>query len=129
MAKTKFVFDKETGTMKPEAVVEAKKQEADGTPPKSVVDAHKAEASIDLTSKKPNVELNEAIVQFRENSDYTKVQITDERTGKGMMLIAGWGLEIKFNMAELRSTQRIEELLEALKNLFRELIIQQAVSK
>lgn len=131
MTKTKFVFDKASGTMKPEAEVETQKQARAGLPPQSVVTAHQqtGEISLDLTTEKPNVDLNEPQVVFRQNSDYTVVQVTDERTGKPMMLIAGYGLEIKFNMAELRTTAKIESLLDALTRLFRELIVQQAVSK
>ena len=45
------------------------------------------------------------------------------------MIIGGYGLEIKFNIAELRSTERIEQLLGGLTTMFRKLILEQALSK
>lgn len=131
MTKTKFVFDETTGTMKPESDAESRKQAKTNLPPKSLVEAHKKteEVSVDLSTEKPNVDMNEPQVMFRQNSDYTVFQVTDERTGKPMMIIAGYGLEMKFNMAELRTTAKVDSLVEALGRLFREMIIQQAVEK
>lgn len=126
MAKTKFVFDKTSGTLKAEEQHKPPqiKQEMPVEPP------HKEEmSSLDLSTTKPNVDMNENIVQFRESSDMTIFQITEERSGRVMMVIAGYGLEIKFNMAELRTTERIEQLLGGLSDLFRRLIVEQALKK
>lgn len=127
MGKTKFVFDNATGTLKPESSVMVEKPIQQ---PQPAVQPEKEEVvNIDLNTHKPNVNLDEPIVQFHQNSDYTIFQVVEERTRKPMMIIAGYGLEIKFNIAELRSTERIEQLLGGLTKLFRKMILEQALSK
>lgn len=126
MAKTKFVFDTESGTLKAEEQHRQSqtKQKVPVEPP-----LKEEMSSLDLSTTKPNVDMNEDIVQFRASSDMTIFQITEERSGRVMMVIAGYGLEIKFNMAELRTTDRIEQLLGGLSDLFRRLIVEQALKK
>lgn len=124
MGKSKFVFDKETGTLKPAKEIVAETQ-TQLTP----VVGGKEEVSLDLSTHKPNVAMDENIVQFRENSDYTIFQVIEERSRQSMMIIAGYGLEIKFNIAELRSTERIEQLLAGVTSLFRKMILEQALNK
>lgn len=126
MGKTMFVFDKESGTLKPT-------QYDQDTPlwnecPVSHKCDDSEETSLDLSTQKPNIS-NENIIQFRESSDHTIFQVTDDRTRKTMMIIAGYGLEIKFNMAELRSTEKIEQLLGGLTSMFRKMILEQALNK
>lgn len=127
MGKTKFVFDNATGTLKPESSVATEKPTQQ---PQPIVQQKKEEVvNIDLNTHKPNVSLDEPIVQFRQNADYTIFQVVEERSRKPMMIIAGYGLEIKFNIAELRSTERIEQLLGGLTKMFRKMILEQALSK
>ena len=126
MGKSKFVFDNTTGTLKPAESEVTKLSEKPTTPSDN---AGKEEFSLDLSSRKPNIATNENIIQFRESSDYTIFQVTDDRTRKPMMVIAGYGLEIKFNMAELRSTEKIEQLLGGLTSMFRKMILEQALKK
>ena len=123
MGKSKFVFDQASGTLKPVESV------ASTTQPPPVLNKPEAKegGSVDLSSYKPNISSDENIIQFRENSDYTIIQVNDERTQKTMMIIAGYGLEIKFNMAELRSTEKIEQLLGGLTSMFRKMILEQAL--
>lgn len=124
MGKTKFIFDNATGTLKP-----------DTNNVQKAIDAQPAAKSDDevvalnLNTHKPNVKLDEPIIQFRQNTDYTIFQVIEERTKKPMMIIGGYGLEIKFNIAELRSTERIEQLLGGLTTMFRKLILEQALAK
>lgn len=126
MGKSKFVFDSASGTLK-QVDDSISKQPAQLL--SSVSDTkEKEEVSVDLSTCKPNIG-NENIIQFRENSDYTIFQVNDERTRKTMMIIAGYGLEIKFNMAELRSTEKIEQLLGGLTAMFRKMILEQALGK
>lgn len=126
MGKSKFVFDNATGTLK---AVESEPKQPLETPVPLLNNANNEEFSLDLSSRKPNIAINENIIQFRENSDYTIFQVVDDRTRKPMMVIAGYGLEIKFNMAELRSTEKIEQLLGGLTSMFRKLILEQALKK
>lgn len=126
--RNKFVFDKASGTLKAvENAVETptppQKQQAETSADEKEV------VGVDLRTHKPNVSVDENIVQFRENSDYTIFQVNEERSRKTMMIIAGYGLEIKFNMAELRSTEKIEQLLSGLTSMFRKMILEQALSK
>lgn len=129
MGKTKFVFDNATGTLRPEAnatpkhLVPLESMSQPSQPSKT------EEVSIDLKTPKPNVNLDEPIIQFRQNTDYTIFQVIEERSRKPMMIIGGYGLEIKFNIAELRSTERIEQLLGGLTTMFRKMILEQALSK
>ena len=126
MGKSKFVFDSASGTLKQ---VDDSISKQPSQLLSSVSDTkEKEEVSVDLSTRKPNIG-NENIIQFRENSDYTIFQVNDERTRKTMMIIAGYGLEIKFNMAELRSTEKIEQLLGGLTAMFRKMILEQALGK
>lgn len=126
MGKSKFVFDSASGTLK--QVDDNINEQPTQLPPSATGTEEKEEVSVDLSTRKPNVG-NENIIQFRENSDYTIFQVNDERTRKTMMIIAGYGLEIKFNMAELRSTEKIEQLLGGLTAMFRKMILEQALGK
>lgn len=68
------------------------------------------------------------ILMFRENADYDVYQISDERSGTPLAYIGGYALQIKFNMAELRTMERIEQCLQGLSNLFRDKILNQDIS-
>lgn len=125
MGKTKFVFDNASGTMKPESKAYSDKVELPTAPQQS----QDKEVSLDLKVNKPNIKIDEPIIQFRQNTDYTIFQVVEERTKKPMMMIGGYGLEIKFNISELRSTERIEQLLGGLNTMFRKLILEQALSQ
>lgn len=129
MSKTKFVFDDVTGTLRPESIATPKQIVPLEQIAKEPTSSRTEEVSLDLKTPKPNVNLDEPIIQFRQNTDYTIFQIFEERSRKTMMVIGGYGLEIKFNMAELRSTKRIEQLLNGLTTMFRKLILEQALSK
>ena len=125
MGKTKFVFDDASGTLKPESNIIVKPKAQEPAPKSSETN----EVSLDLKVKTPNVKTDEPIIQFRQNTDYTIFQVIEERTKNPMMVIGGYGLEIKFNISELRTTERIEQLLGGLNTMFRKLILEQALSK
>ena len=129
MGKTKFVFDKESGTLKPSDEVKVEEIQMTEQSTTTSDSTPTDEVSLDLSSRKPNVDMNENIIQFRESSDYTIFQVVDDKSRKPMMIIAGYGLEIKFNMAELRSTEKIEQLLGGLTSMFRKMILEQALKK
>lgn len=65
------------------------------------------------------------IMMFRDRQDYDICQITDEKTGKVLAYIGGYALAFNFNMAELRSMERIEQCLQGLMKLFRHKIMTQ----
>lgn len=73
--------------------------------------------------------VNAGVVLFRERNDYDICQIVDENTNKPLAYIGGYALQIKFNMAELTSTERIDQCLNGLSKLFRKLIMDQALSR
>lgn len=126
MGKSKFVFDNKTGTLKAvDMASQALQQPAQTTSGGETVEERK----LDLNTHRPNVATDESVIQFRESSDYTIVQVVDERTRKPMMIIGGYALDIKFNMAELRSTEKIEQLLGGLMSMFRKMILDQALNK
>lgn len=125
---TKFVFDKETGTMKPqspreEGVIEKETLKVPVT----------SEEAINIASKadQPNVDNDdEAEVVFKKQSDLSIMRVDDQATGKWLCYFSGYALDIKFNMEELKkgnSTKKIEAALEGLNKLFRKIILDQAV--
>lgn len=65
------------------------------------------------------------VMMFRELQDYDICQITDEKTGKVLAYIGGYALQINFNMAELKSMERIEQCLQGIVKLFRHKIMTQ----
>lgn len=82
----------------------------------------------DVPTDKPNVPVrNEREITFREMSDLSVVQITDYDTNRVMGYIAGYALDINFNMEELNSMDRVEQFLEGLKKAFRSVILEKAL--
>ena len=71
--------------------------------------------------------VNENIVQFRERSDLTIMQIIDEENREVMGYISGYALDIKFNLDELNSVEKIEQFINGLGNVFRKIIIDSAL--
>lgn len=69
--------------------------------------------------------ISNGILMFRERQDYDICQITDEKTGKVLAYIGGYGLAFNFNMAELRTMERIEQCLQGLVKLFRHKLMTQ----
>lgn len=72
---------------------------------------------------------NTGVMMFREREDYDICQITDERTGKVLAYIGGYALAFNFNMAELRTMERIEQCLQGLVKLFRHKIMTQTLGE
>lgn len=63
------------------------------------------------------------VMMFRELEDYDRCQIVDEKTGKVLAIISGYALQFNFNMAELKTMERIEQCLQGLVKLFRHQIM------
>jgi len=122
MGKTKFVFNNMSGTLEPE-------EQAFPTNDDKIVTSQPQENNVAEIKRNNHVETDENVIQFRESSDYTVFQVVNEENRKPMMIIAGYALEIKFNMAELRSTEKIEQLLGGLTSMFRKMILEQALGK
>lgn len=72
--------------------------------------------------------VNTGIMMFRELQDYDICQITDEKTGKVLAYIGGYALQINFNMAELKTMERIEQCLQGIVKLFRHKIMTQTLN-
>ncbi|TGX80521.1 hypothetical protein E5358_12760 [Palleniella muris] len=115
---SKFRFNPSTGTMEAESRVEA--------------DTKEQKISQDSMRKvhlkaggKPNVSSTEGIVQFRERSDYTIFQFIEPRTQNVLGYIGGYALDFSFNLEQIKSTERMEQLLEGMKGLFRKMIAEQ----
>ena len=122
MGKTKFVFNNMSGTLEPE-------EQAFPTNDDKIVTSQPQENNVAEIKRNNHVETDENVIQFRESSDYTVFQVVNEENRKPMMIIAGYALEIKFNMAELRSTEKIEQSLGGLTSMFRKMILEQALGK
>lgn len=142
--KTKFVFDKKTGTMQPVKEVEEQEQKKISSVPKVVEQRGFAnERSVNVTPRFGNIRADddkikkleeyahelglEGILLFRSDVDYTICQVVDERTGRAFAYIGGYALNIKFNMEELNSVAKVEQCLEGIKKLFRSFIVEQAI--
>lgn len=115
MSTTKFVFDKTTGTY----------QQKKADEPKNLLPVFPPQL------QKQNEKSNdgETIYKFRAVSDLTSFQVVDERTRKPMMIISGYALSMRFNMAELRSSAKVEQLLQGLSDMFRKMIIEQSLNE
>ena len=141
--KTEFVFDKKTGTMQPvKGAPQLKPMSQQPTPPPA---SFNNEKTVNTTPQFGNYRVDdekmallekyakelglEGILLFRQQTDYTICQITDERSGKAMAYIAGYALNIKFNMEQLNSVAKVEQCLEGIKKLFRSFIVQQAIEQ
>lgn len=71
--------------------------------------------------------ITSGVMMFRELQDYDICQITDEKTGKVLAYIGGYALQINFNMAELKTMERIEQCLQGMVKLFRHKIMTQTL--
>lgn len=119
MANTNFVFNPKTGTMELTNNGVATK-----VPEQPAPSTERGERSIKMMDKVPEMNLNvpsenEGVVKFRERSDLTILQFIDQDTNNVMGYIAGYALDINFNMEMLNSVEKIESFLEALKSAFR----------
>ncbi len=121
--KQKFRFDSESGTMVPEGVAKEKVVEFHSVPV-----PEESGSLIDDNVVTANIPVSEGVVQFRERSDLTVFQILDEQSGAVLGYISGYALDINFNMKELRSTERVEQFLNGLQKMFREIILEKAFS-
>lgn len=72
-----------------------------------------------------NVAINEGIVQFREKSDYTIFQFVEPKTQSILGYIGGYALDFSFNLDKIKSTERLEQLLEGIKGVYRKMISDQ----
>lgn len=126
MAGSNWKFNPMTGTMEPVATsfdVNHKKM----APTVPVISGGHSLMQ-DVPVNKPAVSINEKEIKFREKSDLTVVQITDYDTNRVMGYIAGYGLDINFNMDELNSVDKVEQFLDGLKKVFRSIILEKALS-
>ena len=72
-----------------------------------------------------NVATDEGIVQFREKSDYTIFQFIEPKTQSVLGYIGGYALDFSFNLEQIKSTERLEQLLEGIKGVYRKMISDQ----
>ena len=76
-----------------------------------------------MEKRTSNIVTDEPLVSFRERGDYTIYQIIDKDTGVVLAYIGGYALDFSFNTKKLNSTSKIEQCLEGIKKLFREIIV------
>jgi len=121
--KQAFRFDDDTGTIIPVTKVESAQQSIPN-PPKQPI---KMDSVLPQKSG-ATISIQEGEVTFRERSDLTIFQIVDEQTNTPLGYISGYALDIRFNLSEIKSTERIEQFLEGVKKMFREIMLKQAFS-
>lgn len=117
MDSPKYVFDKKTGTY----------QQNKPVPQSKPLPIHDSQSQVRSEAEKSEDD-GELFYKFRASSDLTSFQVIDEQTRKPMMIISGYALSMKFNMAELRSSTKVEQLLSGLTEMFRKMIIEQSLS-
>ena len=127
---TKFKFNPKTGKMESAAIVSAEKMTAD-SPKKTFSDRPKGDVRLidGIEKRRANIQVNEDDVTFREKSDLTIFQIVDEDTGTILAYISGYALDINFNMAELKSVERVEQLISGISKMFRTAIMEKILGK
>lgn len=77
------------------------------------------------TEKKQAREMGlEPEVVFNTLSDRRILAVQTEETHETIMEISGYDLQIKFNRDKLKSIEDIESLLEGLKSLFKQMIME-----
>lgn len=127
----RYVFDKASGTMKesssPEAVIQNAEEQQ-----QAQEEAKSNGTNIAEFITQPNVEAdeNEPEVVFKLKSDFKTFYIEDMAIHKWLCYIAGYGLDIRFNVKEFRghnATKKIEACLSGITSLFRKIIYEQAL--
>lgn len=113
-----FKFNPTTGTFD---IVSDEKIEF----PKDIEKDDEMKSIGDVVSKQTSSvsDVDEPLVTFREKSDYTVMQIMDKDTGNVLAYIGGYALDFSFNLNKLNSTARIEQCLDGIKKLFRQVIM------
>lgn len=116
----KYIFNRVTGVMESvdpvdlHSVNQNSQVSSDSENYKSIVQKREEKAQ--------DIDPNEDIVQFRVKRDYTLLEITDKDTGKTLGYIGGYALDFDFNTKEVNSTAKIEQFLNGIKSLFRNVI-------
>lgn len=119
----KFVFNKNTGVMELVNSVDV------STNNEVRDDVSIGAVAPSIKKSNTDIEINEGIVQFREISDKTIYEICDKDTGKTLGYISGYALDMSFKTNELNSTAKIEQFLNGLKSLFRNLLMENLLNK
>lgn len=121
----KFKFNPVTGTF--DNISEENVSVPENTETKNLDEMKSVE---DVIEKKTSLTQNvdEPLVTFRERSDYTVMQILDKDTGNALAYIGGYALDFSFNLKKLNSTAKIEQCLEGIRKLFRQVIMDKVLN-
>lgn len=125
--KQKFKFDEKTGVVIPDVANEGATIQVHQQPPQQENKSQMA-SMVQKTMPKANIVVDEGTVEFKKRSDLIIFQIVDEQTNTPLGYISGYGLDISFNLNEMRTAERIEQFLEGVKKMFREIMLRQAFS-
>ena len=125
--KSKYVFNKEKGVLE-------RVQEPTKTPeikPQVAFNNDGGELNIIKEKAAPtvNYDVKQNTICFREKTDLTIFQIIDEKTGKVLAYISGYGLDINFNMNELKSVESVEQMLTGISKMFRNIVLEKIFNK
>ena len=78
--------------------------------------------------EQPLPPVTESVVQFNMISDRTVYQVINPHNNEVMIEIAGYDLEINFNMEHLKSIEDIEAACAGTSQLFREIIVERLLA-
>ena len=69
----------------------------------------------------------EATVTFKTITERGIYEVRSEKVDQPIFEISGYGLKVNFNMQYLNSLEDIENCLEGIKELFRDIILEQLI--
>ncbi len=121
----KFILDKESGTFIPAPSGEEHKDRTEAAIPESSVELID-KGGVNLASGEPGLP-DEPVETFRRLTDLSVFQVTDSSTGKIMMMISGYALQIKFNRDAITSAADVEQCAEGIKKMFYGVIMEQLI--
>lgn len=78
-----------------------------------------------MENNKSNITVNnEPNVVFKSLTDLRVLSVKDKDTKETIMEISGYDLHITFNRSKLNSVEDVEDMLDGLKDVFRQAVMQ-----
>ena len=123
----KYKFDPKTGTLRPineiEAEIKAEETQQKFSPI-SMIKALEAQKPKVIPTKGILDDKDEPTKTFKALSDLRTFQIIDKSNNNIMAVISGYELDINFNLAILDNTEKVEQLVNGISQVFREILME-----
>lgn len=124
---TKFKFNPKTGTMERQEQQEPKATPSSQSKEQQVASLIKTfQEQKAKEPPKPGIldDKEEPIKAFKAFSQLDTFQILDQRNENIMAVISGYDLDINFNLTLLDSTEKVEQLVNGIAALFRQILME-----